>query len=267
MLTTDVWEWIPFLRRRKRSIALFTALTVAVTMAVSFAMPPSYRSTATLEVQPLTQDQPLAFPSAVQLSARNIGELIKSPSVATQAARSLGRAELRGQPEYRVLEGSGLIQVIVTAGSPEDAASEANAIADAFVVLNAQSLRTGAEGAQLGLDDQLARLRSTIATTEVELASARTRPGSAQAVSELQDKLDALNTAYEGVLQGTQVLPASETVLSTAVIVADRAVGEPEPVSPRPPLNLLLSILGGTLLGIAYARATEPSARGPETGR
>lgn len=266
VLTTDVWEWIPFLKRHARSIVLITVLTVAVTMVVSFVMPASYQSTATLVVQPLTQAEPLSFPSAEQLIAKNVGELLKSASVAKQAARSLNMIELKGQAEYRVVESSGLIEIIVTANSPQEAAREANAIADAFIALNAASLNTAAEKAQSGLDAELASLRTRIAAAEDELAAARARPNSADAVTPLQDKVDALNTAYEGVLQDSQVVPASMTELATTVLVADRAIAELVPVSPRPALNLLLSILGGLLLGIAFARARESTAKGHETG-
>jgi uncharacterized protein involved in exopolysaccharide biosynthesis len=263
---TEVWEWGPFLKRRKWSIALITALTIAVTAAISFVIPSSYASTATLVVQPLTMDQPLSNSSALELNARNIGELLKSPSVEQRAAGSLKQARIKGEPQYRVLEGSGLVQVTVTGASPQAAANEANAIATAFMDLYTESLRAGAEKAQSGLEDQLKRLRARIAATEVELAAARTGPGGAPAVSELQDRLDALNTAYEGVLQEAQLVPASETELSTAVLLGDKAVPEPEPVSPKPLLNLLLATVGGLLLGIAFARATEPPPKGPETG-
>jgi len=261
----DVWEWMPFLKRRKGSIALFTLLTVVATMVVTFAIPPTYKSTATLTVQPLTQSEPLAFSSSVELAARNFGELVKSPTVEQRAAKSIKQVKLKGKPEYRVLENSGLIQATVVAGSPEQAALEANALAQTFILVNSESLQAGAENAQLGVDDQLARLRVRIKETEAALEAARKLPNGADAVTELQDKLDSLNTAYEGVLQDSQLLPSAETALATGLMLADKAVPEPKPVSPKPALNLILSIVGGLLLGIAFARFTESSSKERET--
>jgi uncharacterized protein involved in exopolysaccharide biosynthesis len=262
----EVWDWIPFLQRRWRSIALVTVLTAAVTMAVSFVVPPTYQSTATLLVQPLTQAQPLGYSSAVELIARNAGELIKSPSVEKRAAGSLKKTKLEGKVVYRVLENSGLIQITVAAGSPELAAAEANAIADAFMKESAAAMKSASAKAQVSLDAQTASLKATIAETEAKMAIARTQANSAALVAELQDKLDSLNTAYQGVLQSSQQVPSSESAVSTALLLADKAVPEPKPVSPKLLLNLALSIVGGLLLGIAFARATESSSRGNVKG-
>ena len=102
------------------------------------------------------------------------------------------------------------------------------------------------------------QLRGQIQKTQADLAAARVVPNGAAKVSQLQDKLDSLQTAYQNVLAQAQVLPASQTMVGTAVIVADKAIPEPEPVNPKPLLNLVLALAGGLLLGLAYARATEP---------
>jgi len=88
---------------------------------------PSYQSTATLIVQPLTIDQPLAFSSTSEMMARNVAELVKSASVQQRAAKSLGQAKLEGTFDYRLIESSGLIKITDVADSPKKAAAEANA--------------------------------------------------------------------------------------------------------------------------------------------
>jgi len=261
----EVWEWVPFLRRHKRAIAVITALTVAVTMAVTFIMPPSYESTATLAVQPLTESEPLSFASASQMSARNIGELVKSPNVEAKAAEALGKAEIEGDQSFRVSENTGLVMISIAGSDPAEAAREANALADAFLELNDETLRTATDKAQTTIDQQLTRLRVQITAAENDLTAARSTPDGAATVTTLQDKLDALNTSYENVLQDLQVLSSSEAVLSTQVMLADPAVAEPEPVSPLPLLNLALAMVGGLLLGIAYARATEALVKVKDT--
>lgn len=265
-VTTEVWEWGEFLTKRWKTIVIVTVVAVAVTMLITFFTAPSYQSTATLVVQPLTIDQPLAFSSSAELVARNAGELVKSPVVQQRAAKSLGKAKLNGTFEYRVLESSGLIQIINVAGSPKEAADEANAVADAYIASSAEALNSSAGKVATSLSNQLAQLRGQIKQTQDALAAARAVPNGAAKVSELQDTLDSLQTGYQNVLRETQLLPASQVVVSTAVIVADRAIPQPEVVSPKPLLNLVLSIAGGLLLGIAWARATYPRAKGRETG-
>lgn len=245
------------MKRRKGSIALLTVLTVAVTMAVTFIVPPTYQSIAILMVQPLVDGEPLANPTAVQLHARNMGELVKNPAVEKAAAEALGRAELEGEPEYRVTEGTGLVQIIVAGKSPEQAAKEANALAAAFIDEYVRMLEKITATSQRTIDAQLASLRKRIADTEKALADARQLPDGEAEVAALQDALDSLKTAYEGVLAESQQLPAARAVLATTIQQIVEAVPEPEPVSPRPLLNLALSVVGGLLLGIAYARATD----------
>lgn len=253
----ETWDWVPFLKRRKGSIALLTVLTVAVTMAVTFVIPPTYQSIAVLMVQPLTDGQPLANPTAVQLSARNMGELVKNPAVEKAAAEALGRAELEGEPEYRVTEGTGLVQIIVVGRSPEQSAKEANALAVAFIEEYTRMLEKMATSSQETIDEQLVLLRGQIADTETKLADARQLPDGEDEVAALQDTLDSLKTAYEGVLGESQQLPTARATLATTIQQSVEAVAEPEPVSPRPLLNLALAVVGGLLLGIAYARATD----------
>jgi capsular polysaccharide biosynthesis protein len=235
-------------------------------MMITFVIAPSYRSTATLAIQPLTLDQPFGYSTSAELNARNVGELVKSPAVLNKAAKALKKGELSSDLEYRVLENSGLIQIIAVTKSPRMAADEANAIAGAFLVAYGQTLSANADRVQVSLQKQLASLREQIAAAQTELAAARAVPGGAAKVGELQDALDSLQTGYQNVLRQTQLLPAAQTMVSTQVIIADRAIPEPEQVSPKPLLNLLLAVAGGLLLGIAYARATEPRPGGHETG-
>ncbi len=253
----ETWDWVPFLKRRKGSIALLTVLTVAVTMAVTFVVPPSYQSIAVLMVQPLTDGQPLANPTAVQLSARNMGELVKNPAVERAAAEALGRAKLEGKPEYRVTEGTGLVQIIVVGKSPEQSAKEANALAAAFIDEYTRMLGKMAASSQRAIEEQLTHLRQQISDTEARLEEARRSTDGEKEVDALQDMLDSLKTAYEGVLGESQQLPIARATLATAIQQIVEAVPEPEPVSPRPLLNLALAVVGGLLLGIAYARATD----------
>ncbi|MDZ4168697.1 MAG: Wzz/FepE/Etk N-terminal domain-containing protein [Coriobacteriia bacterium] len=253
----ETWDWVPFLKRRKVSIAVVTVLTVAVTMAVTFIVPPTYQSIAILMVQPLTDGQPLANPTAVQLVARNMGELVKNPAVEKAAAKALGRAGLQGEPEYRVTEGTGLVQVIVVGTSPEQSAKEANALAAAFIMEKGRMLEKMTVSSNAMIEQQLASLRQQIADTEVKLNEARQVTDGEGEVDAIQESLDSLKTAYEGVLFESQQLPKARATLSTSIQQIVEAVPEPEQVSPRPALNLGLAIVGGMLLGIAYARATD----------
>lgn len=262
----EVWDWWPFIIRRRKTIFWVTVLAVAVTMAGTFVMPATFRSIAILHVQPVSQNEVLSYPSASQMIARNGGEIIRTPKVTRQAAELLGKAELEGTLDYRVPEDTGLIEVIVDASSPQLAADEANAITEAFLAYNSEIAQANIATSQKNLEAQLDRMRAQIDAKQEELDQARSQPGSASAVTGLQDELETLKTGYEGVLARWQSLPSAETLLSTSIHVADKALPEPEPVSPRPLLNLILAIAGGLLFGIAVARMTDHSPTQHQAG-
>lgn len=255
----EVWDWWPFIIRRRKTIFWVTVLAVAVTAAGTFVMPATFRSIVILHVQPVSQNEVLSYPSASQMIARNAGEIIRTPRVTKDAAERLGKAELEGTLDYRVPEDTGLVEVIVDAPSPQLAADEANAVAESFLAYNSEIAQANITSSQKSLEDQLDRMRAQIDLKQEELDVARSQPGSASAVTGLQDELETLKTGYEGVLARWQVLPSAETLLSTSIHIADRAVPEPEPVSPRPLLNLILAVAGGLLFGIAIARMTDHS--------
>lgn len=254
----EVWDWGPFLRRRFKTILSILVLTILVTMAVSYMMPPTYRSTAILNVQPITEDQVLAYPTASQMVARNVGELIKSPQVTNRAAKILDKSELEGVLDYRVPEDGSLIEVTVDYPSPQGAADEANAIARAFIEYNTEASQKSIAIAQASLEKQIDSLRAQIAAKQGELAQAREDNATDEVINGVQDEIDALQTGYEAVLSRWQALPSAETLLATSVSIVNEALPDSEVVSPRPLLNLLLAIIGGLLFGIGVAAATEP---------
>lgn len=257
----EVWDWWPFIIRRRKTIVLVMVLTVAVTMAVTFVLPAVYRSVAIMYVQPMSQEQVLAYPSASQLTARNSGELVKSLAVTRAAAEALGKADLEGEVDYRVPENTGLVEVLVDAQSPQLAADEANAIADAFIAYNASTVSANASSAQAVMQEQLKDLQARIEQREAALADARSQPGGEALVQSIQDEIDTLKTGYEGVLSRWQALPAAQTLLATSIHVADRALPDDRPVSPRPLLNLILAVVAGIMFGVAVARMADgPSA-------
>ena len=253
----ESWDWVAFARKRKKTIIWMTVLTVVVTAVVTYIMPPTYRSTAIIHIKPMADGEALSYPTAIQLEARNAGEIIKSASVARLAAKRLGVAKLTGTIDYRVPEDTGLVEVIVDDSTPRLAADEANAIAQAYIDYNSQVVASNAAATQKSVEAQLDQLREEIDKKQKQLDEARLQPGNTAEVSGLQDEIDTLKTGYEGVLARWQSVPTAQTQLSTNVQFADKAMPDPEVVSPRPVLNLALGLLGGLLLGFAVARMTE----------
>jgi len=248
----DTWDWIPFLRRRWRTIAITVLVVVVATLAVTLVLAPAFQSTATLAIQPLTLDNPLQTPSSAQLGAEAVGELVKSPNVMRLAARTLGRTPeaLGASLDYRVIGKSNLVAITAETDNPLLAARIANAVAQAYIDENAAQLRSSSVQAQEMLQQKLSDQRLQIAELQRQLAQAR-KGGDSAGVAALQDQIGSMQAGYEQVLQAWQNLPSSQVALSTQVQIADAARPNMSPVRPRPSLNLILGLVGGIFIGLA----------------
>lgn len=261
----DTWDWMPFLRNNWPTIAATTAIVVLAAMAVTLVLSPVYQSTATLSVQPMTQEEPMGLPSASELAARNAGELIKGPNVIARASRKLGASpsSLGATLDFRVAEATNLIAVSAEADDPARAAGVANAVASAFIEEYASALQDAARAAQDTLEKRLVDLRRQIARLQKDLAAVRTSPTRRARAVVLQDQITSAQAAYEQILQESQNVPASQMALATSIQLVAKAQPSTSPVRPRPILNLILSLVGGLFAGLAVARALKTT--GPIT--
>lgn len=254
----DTWDLMPFVRKRWKTILEVTAVVVLTTMAVTLVLAPVYQSMATLWVQPLTFDQPLPAPLTMQLGTKAAAELIKSPNVTRRAAKALGvsKSGLGGTIEYRVAEDTNLLEISVEADNPERAAKVANAVGQAYIDENVSVLAAQSVQIEKLLQDKLAALKRQDALLRKELGAARAA-GNATQVATLQDRISTSQISYQDVQEDLQALPANEMKMAAVFAFADKAVPNTSPVRPRPALNLILSLVGGLLVGLAVARVLE----------
>lgn len=263
----DNWDWIPFIARNWKVILLTIVVVATIALAVTLSMPPVYSSTVTLTVEPLTLDQPLSFPTALEHGAVDVAELLKSPAVVKRAARMIGGSteDVGANITVEIQDKSSLVKLTAEAGTPSRAASAANALAESYIEENAAMLSVAAQRTQDMLKRKLTDLKKQIAFLQKELAAARTRPNRRGRVAALQDQISSTQSGYEQLLQQWQNLPTSQVTLATAVHIAQRAEPNPSPVRPRPVLGVVLGVAGGFFLGLALARGLESVRPRPET--
>jgi receptor protein-tyrosine kinase len=131
-ITGAVW-------RRRTLFALTFAACVAAVVAVTFALPKTYRATTTLYVGVSKDvDRALAFDTSIgEQLARTYTTLAANANLADEVARTLpyglSRSELLARMSFAPVERTQLLEITAEGASPDQAQQIANAYADAFV--------------------------------------------------------------------------------------------------------------------------------------
>lgn len=142
------------LRRRWRTIVVASLVGVLVGVLVGSALPTRYSATTTLVVAPLVVNP--FTESRESVTIRTEQEILASREVAERAAANLGVELTAGSPllagvDVAVPQGSQVLQVSARAGTPEEAASAADALAEAYL----DHRREGAEDTVAGYVEKI----------------------------------------------------------------------------------------------------------------
>lgn len=138
-------------------------LCVVVVVAITLALPTSYRATATLFVGVTAdRDAPLAFDTAVgEQLGRTYTALAANPNVADEARARLpykvSRPELLASMSFAPVERTQLLQITAEGGSPNEAQLLANTYADAFVARVSRQFARGQTQTRIAVNERAAQ--------------------------------------------------------------------------------------------------------------
>lgn len=258
-ITASLGEALRLLRRGALwSIAVALGLGYA-TYLWSARQPSVYQAQATVLAAESSADfrsygvSPVVAP-AIGLGAYQVAA--SSDTVLAQALVALGTAEpddrairaMRADLSVRASDGdaSALVTLTASSGLPADAASKANAVADALVAWDVQRATRSVEQIVAALEQQIASLTEQIRSLQA-----------------LADPTRA--TEIEGLItlraQQQQALAVARAMGASAIgrlEVLQRASVPTSPVAPRPWVNALLAAIVGVVVtyGIVLLRAT-----------
>jgi succinoglycan biosynthesis transport protein ExoP len=245
-------ECLRALYRRKGTLAALTCLGILGAAAITAVQPRSYRSHASLEIQPFNEGYldlrdiyPSASPAADAIYIQTQAEMIQQDSLLEQVSRKL---HLENRPEYRAPGGvlarlrqdvrvipvrnSRIVLIVSDAPTPSLAADLANALAGAFIDQGIEERQRGAWRTYQALLPQLAELRRTLHPSS--------RPG-----SEVDRRF------YDATLERAYRAWLGSRLASSNIRLIGPATPPPAPNRPNIPLNLALGTIGGLLLGVA----------------
>jgi capsular polysaccharide biosynthesis protein len=230
--------------------------------------PPTYQATATLNLDS-TQSLGQGFDTALQsdqfLSQRFI-QLASSRAVLQQACtttkiKGCDPVPLAKQVSATNSRATGLIDVSVKSGSPKDAASLANAIADEVVRQNrAQAdayldpTRSLLQGQLKQQDDRIQSIRGQINSVQ---RSGATEGSITNSTAPLLADLNTAQSQYTATFNRLQDLDVVKSRLQSLLSVQQRALPPTAPIDPNLPVYLAVGLAAGLLVGFLAALLAE----------
>jgi capsular exopolysaccharide synthesis family protein len=192
----DVRRYVEALRRNRVMIAAIVAVVTITAVAVSLALPKTYEATARIVVD-AGSALGTTDTASVERELATTQTLATTAPVLAEAARAVPgetRQTLAGRVTSSVDPAANIIRITVSADTAPEAATLANAVAEAFLDRQARVVRDRNARAVAALNEQIAALRSRPATdadVAAELAALKSRVAeltvaSASAGSELQ---------------------------------------------------------------------------------
>lgn len=244
-------DYAATLRRWRTTIAVVTLVTVGLAALYSFSRTPVYTSRAEVLVKPI-QTSPEEVPRVSDLSAETEMNIAESAQVASEAATALGTSDvtaLLSHVSASMTQGSQVLSISFTAGTPKQARAGAQAFAEAYLRYREGSAQKAITQQQLSLTQSIEDLNSQI----TRLRERIDHESDPITKSDLEDKLSvaiATRTGYQTKLG--QILTLS-TEPGQILNAADRPTA---PSSPNHPFDLAVGLFFGLLLGtgIAFAR-------------
>jgi capsular polysaccharide biosynthesis protein len=201
------------IRRRWRTLAAVLVLVLLAAAAAGLLAPRQYSANASVAVAPIRLSTTYSNNNDINISTERA--VIASRQVATLAATRLHPTvlpeTLTAATTVAAPSGSTVLQVTVTAPTAAEAAAWANAIADAYLTVRAQSALASAQSAIDALDARIAAVN----------------PNNTSTLSDLKAQRVALQHVGDGTARiiGRASVPSSPSSLGLATYLVGGFVG------------------------------------------
>lgn len=225
---TEVRRQLEAIRRSRWLIAAIVVLLTIIVVVVSASLPNRYRATASIVMNVTTDPLATTDVNIVKVEHATIARLLTSTDVLAAAARTVpGETEhsLRDNVSSNPNPDGNIITVTATAGAAGRAAQIANAVAHAFVSLQALEERAQLTADRAGLLQEEARVKD--------------QPGAALQLQAIEQRLSQLGLSLAAI--------------RTNLEIAQPATAPDSPASPKPVRNGIIAVFLGLFVGILVA--------------
>lgn len=242
----DVPRYLSALRRSWPLIAIVVASMTAIVLALSLALPKTYKAEARIVMDDSGGVFEPADVETVKRRLATVQQLLTTRAVLGPAARRLDGESvetLEDKVESSVDPQANFVDIVARDGDPEGAAAMADSVAQSFLASQRAAERQRLNRARADLRTALRRLRGT--------------PGSEAEVRGIEERLSELSV--------------SEASVGSELQLAQRAQPPREADSPRPLRNMLFALFASAFLAVLVALGLDqiaPRLSGPrELGR
>lgn len=242
----DLRDYLRMVWRKRRIIAVIVAAAVLGAVGASLASGSRYEASATLVLQEQSQDPFNQTPAATLNPDRTVQtelEVFDSSAVRDRVKKLVG-----ADPGATVsaLGQTNAFSVTVGAGRPGDAATLANAYAQAYVEVTREQAQAELRSAALQLGGKIDDLKRQIADLDSQPPSA--------SIDAARDSLVTNQALFQQKLDQLEVSISLQTGRAT---ITTSATAPTTPVYPRPLRSAVLALVVGLILGLGIALLLE----------
>ncbi len=251
---SEIAAFVGLLRRHKWIIAFCTWLGVAIALALALTSPNVYQAEVTLRVDApagATANADDALTANIGL-ARTYKELLVDRSFLTQAAQSLRVDDLISRVEATAVPETQLIRLRATGSSPQEARDLTQGLAEYTTRIVARQYQAQADRQVQDLQTRLTAVQTEIQGLRGELRTARAQGATAR-IDALETQTTGLEERRAELAERISELESTGVQQAGALSVANEATTLPDPISPRPVLNVAFGLLFGLILGTLAA--------------
>jgi tyrosine-protein kinase len=223
----DVRRYLSALRRSRWLIAGIVIVVTGAALALSLLLPKTYKATSTIVLNVEVGALGVEDPESQQRRLETLNALLLSTDVLRRAAESVpGETADSLEPvESSVDASANLIYITVENGDPQKAAAIANAVAEAFLAVQAEQDQERFAAAADRLREQISQLEG--------------QPGTAEQVALLRQRVADFEVQAAN--------PGAD------LDIAEEATAPDQPASPRPLRNTVLAFFASLFLGVLVA--------------
>lgn len=273
--SADPISYLAPLKRRWWLLIIIPVLLALIAYEIASLRAPSYASTATLLVNPVTglTGTPADDITAATLLTKTYSGFVTSPAILQRVASDLKLPETATQLESLVTAtadpSSQVIRISTKYHSAQGAADITNAVADRFITFLAELPKAGGSQGSQALRDSIDKARTDRDNVSAQLASLRSAstiptPEENARIANLDSLLQQYQSTYTSLLDLQQRLNLNQLTSQNNVSIAVRAI---PPQHPTGSFQLLataaafLAGLGATVVGIILADQARPRVR------
>lgn len=238
------------LRRRKRFVLVTVGVCLLLTFVLTAMQTKIYSSNSAVQVF-----APPAPAGATPNMATEV-QIARSSAVADVVAKTAGLhqtpTELLANLGVVVPADSNVVDFTFSSPRPADAQKGADAFASAYVAVRAQQFREQTSVAVKSTVDQIDALNTQLTGVDRKLAHAST----SREQRRLSNLSDTLNTQLALLRQQLAVLNDQALNFTPATVLVHASLPT-SPSKPNVPLNVILGLFGGVMIGFGIAALAE----------